>query len=269
MLTASKSPLISVIMGVYYRCDDTLPLIGSVKSIMEQTVSDFEFLICDDGSAKEAVSALDDLASRDSRIRLLRHGGLFTLPQKLNFCLDNARGRYIARMDDDDWSYPKRFECQIAALEENSGIDFVGSNVEIWFNGENTGERIFPEFPEINDFLFVQPFIHPTLLFRSRVFSNQRFSEDKHCLLCEDYDLLLRLYARSMTGMNIQDFLYRYTVDPSRTKKMRYRLNESITRYKRFGELGLLPRALPYVVKPLAVGLIPNGLLQKIKKKTQ
>lgn len=268
MPAASKTPLISVIMGVYYTREDTSMLVNSVASILGQTVPDFEFLICDDGSTEKAAKVLDELAASDSRIRLLRHGDLFTLPQKLNFCLDNARGKYIARMDDDDWSYPYRFERQLSALESHRGIDFVGSSVEIWFNGVKTGEKTFPEFPAIRDFLFVQPFIHPALMFRSSVFSTHRYSEDKHCLLCEDYDLLLGLYSCSIAGMNISEFLYRYTVDPSRKKKMRYRMNECVTRFRRFRELGLLPRALPYVVKPVVVGMIPNKALNMIKQKT-
>ena len=160
-------PVISVLMGVYYRKTDTALLERSVRSILEQTFGDFEFLICDDGSTAEAASLLEDLATEDSRIRLIRVGTLFSLPQKLNACLAVARGKFLARMDDDDWSDHRRFEKQIHALETNPGAAFVGSNVLLWRDGVCVGSRELPARPTIQDFLFVQPFIHPTLVFRA------------------------------------------------------------------------------------------------------
>lgn len=62
------SPQISVIMGVYYRKEDTTPLYRSIRSILLQTNTDFEFLICDDGSTDEAVAQIDRLAQQDHRI---------------------------------------------------------------------------------------------------------------------------------------------------------------------------------------------------------
>lgn len=262
-------PVISVLMGVYYRKADTALLERSVRSILEQTFVNFEFLICDDGSTTEAVSLLEDLAAEDSRIRLIREGTLFSLPQKLNACLAAARGRYYARMDDDDWSVPQRFEKQLRALEENSEVAFVGSNVLLWRDGSCVGSRELPPRPTVQDFLFVQPFIHPSLVFRAETLrAVGGYSEDSHCILCEDYDLLLRMYARGYWGINLTDELLCYTVPaPSEhRRKMKYRFNESVTRYHRFRELKLLPKALPYVLKPVVVGLLPGQLVQWLKK---
>lgn len=263
-------PLISVIMGVYYRNGDTGILRHSVESILNQTISDFEFLICDDGSSQQAVEMLNDISSTDNRVKLLRKGNLISLPQKLNYCLKNAKGKYIARMDDDDWSYPMRFETQVSALECCDNIAFVGSNVELWRNGVCVGERILPENPEKEDFLFVQPFIHPALIFRREALNSVGgYSEDKHVVLCEDYDILLRLYAMSYKGKNLSEKLLRYTLPSSQTKKrrMKYRINESVTRFRRFKELKMLPKALPYVFKPVVVGLIPEKVLDRLKRR--
>ncbi len=269
MCEASRHPLISVIMGVYYCSADVGLLLRSVNSILGQTLDDLELLICDDGSSDEAMNALNELAICDDRIRILRKGMLFTLPQKLNYCLDYAEGRYIARMDDDDWSYPDRLEKQLAALEKFPEEAFVGSNVELWCNGRKVGARKLPEFPQKEDFLLVQPFIHPALMFRAEALKAYRYSESRRCLLCEDYDLLLRMYADSKHGMNLQNDLLRYSVPASGVKKrkMRYRFNECATRLKRFSALGMMPKALPYVVKPIVVGLIPDAMLRRIKEK--
>lgn len=265
----AAAPVVSVLMGVYYRKADTVLLERSVRSILEQTFRDFEFLICDDGSTAEAASLLENLAAEDSRIRLVRVGTLFTLPQKLNACLEAAHGRLLARMDDDDWSEPQRFEKQLRALEENPGAAFVGSNVLLWQNGTCVGSRELPSRPTVQDFLFVQPFIHPTLIFRTEALrAVGGYSEDPHCILCEDYDLLLRMYARGYWGINLTDELLCYTVPApgEHRRKMKHRFNESVTRYHRFRELKLLPKALPYVLKPVAVGLLPGQLVQWLRK---
>lgn len=257
-------------MGVYYRQSDTTCLKRSVESILSQTLADFELLICDDGSVEEAVELLDQLARSDHRIRLIRRGDLVTLPQKLNACLRVSTGKLIARMDDDDWSAPDRFAKQVAALAVHPNIAFVGSNVELWRSGKRVGERRLPLRPTPADFLFVQPFIHPTLMFRAEALKQVGgYSENRFCLLCEDYDLLLRLYAIQCVGMNLEEQLLYYSLPELEKvkRKMRYRINESVTRYRRFRELGMLPRALPYVVKPIAVGLVPTNLLHVLKRK--
>ena len=95
------------------------------------------------------------------------------------------------------------------------------------------------------------------------------YSEDRHCLLCEDYDLLLRLYAKGFTGRNLPERLLIYTL-PSTAKGSRtivHRWNETVTRWRRFRELGVLGRAWPYVCKPLAVGLLPEHLLRRLKER--
>ena len=244
-------------------------MVRSIESILNQTFDNFELLICDDGSSCQACAYLDDIASRDSRVRLIREGSLFTLPQKLNACLKNAKGHKIARMDDDDASHPDRFKKQVDYLNEHPEVAFVGSLVHLYQNGSIVGTRSFPEFPSVRDFFFTQPFIHPALMFqRECLFAVGGYSEKKHCILCEDYDLLLRLYSAGYSGANLQEILFDYTIPLTAhgNRKMKHRWNEVVTRYIRFRELGELPRAFPYVIKPIIVGLIPEKILRKLKK---
>lgn len=261
-------PLISVLMGVYYRREDTALLCRSIQSILNQSKPDFEFLICDDGSTAEAVKVLDRFAEKDQRIHLVRPGNKYALAEKLNACLQQARGELIARMDDDDYSHPDRFEKQTACLQDHPEIDFLGSNVSIWDGNKITGKQVFPEYPKVEDFLFRQPFIHPSMMFRKdALLAVNGYSEESHCILCEDYDLLLRLYAAGYRGMNQQEALLDYTVlkKAHSGRKMRHRWNEAVTRWKRFRELNLLPSALPWVIKPIVVGVLPEKLLNKLK----
>ncbi len=270
MHTLPIEPLVSVIMGVRYRRKDLSLLERSVQSILDQTLGDFEFLICEWDSTKEAKARIERFAVEDKRIRMIEGNGADTLAAKLNRCLKQAKGRYIARMDDDDYSHADRLEKQLSFLLQNEEAAFVGCNVTLIQNGQRAGQRMLPSHPTVEDFYFTQPYIHPSLLFRREVpAAVGGYSEDKRQILCEDYDLLLRLYAKGYQGVNLQEPLLDYTVSANvkETRKMRHRLNETRTRYERFKELGRLPEALPWVVKPIVVGLLPEGLLKGLKAK--
>ena len=265
-----KGPLISVIMGVYYRRNNLDLLQRSIQSILSQTYHEFELLICDDGSIDTAKEMLDHFAQSNVCIRLIRRGNLFSLPEKLNICLESAQGLLIARMDDDDISHPQRFEKQAAYLEQHPTVDFVGSNVRLLRGEKIWGIRQLPERPQVRDFFFVQPYVHPAIMFRRKVLLTVGgYSEDRYCQKCEDYDLLLRLYEQGYHGVNLQECLLDYTI-PDTAKGSRTigdRWSEAVTRYRRFQSLDLLPGAWPYVVKPLAVGLLPEPVLAFVKNK--
>lgn len=260
--------LISVIMGVRYRRKSTELLERAVESILCQSYERLEFLICFRESTAQAMDYLYRCEKNDNRIILIDGSSCGNFQQQLNLCLQNAKGSWIARMDDDDFSFPNRLQIQLDFLRANPEISFVGCNVNLCYSGRRSGERQFPPLPQVRDFLITQPFIHPTLLFRRDCLEAVGgYGEDSFCVLCEDYDLLLRLYEKGFQGANIQQPLFDYSISASAKskRKMPHRFNETVTRWKRFGALGLLPRALPYVVKPLIVGLLPEKLLKKLK----
>lgn len=268
----NDEPLISVLMGVMYRRESVDLLERSIRSIQNQTYSNWELLICDDGSIETVRRYMDETAAQDARVHLIRGCPRTDLASKLNWCLTKAKGSYIARMDDDDWSDPQRFEKQFHILKSKPMIAFIGCNVRLWRDGQIVGLRELPEQPEIRDFLFVQPFIHPTLMFRRQVLEAVGgYCDAPRCLGCEDYDLLLRCYEAGFIGINVQKPLLVYTLPALDRKKrtMALRWNEGKTRYIRFKALGLLPGALPFVIKPVLVGLLPKFLLAKMKKMTQ
>ena len=267
-MCCEERPLVSVIMGTRYRREDTGLLERSVKSILDQTYRDIELLICSDGSTTEAMALLEQMAGRDRRIRMIEGRGCSDLAKKLNACFKAAQGRYIARMDDDDFSHADRLEKQVRFLEGNEDISFVGCNVALVQSGRYTGERRLPQRPTVEDFYFTQPYVHPALMFRREALEAVGgYSEDADCILCEDYDLLLRMYRAGYVGANIQESLLDYTVWTGANRKMHDRMNEGRTRYKRFKDLGKLPGAWPYVVKPIVVGLLPGAVRERIRKK--
>lgn len=264
-------PTISVIMGVYSHEENLFPLKLAIKSILEQSFRDFELLICDDGSVDSIKTFLDEAQQADRRIHLLRFGNRITLPQKLNSCIQQAKGRYIARMDDDDQSMPLRFMHQLDYLQKNPEAAFVGCNViKVSSDGERREYR-YPEWPKTSDFRFSIPYVHPAIMFRkSAIETVGGYSESPDCILCEDMELLMRMHAKGLRGANLQEVLFVYSMVGVETKRRPFyaRLNETKVRYRGFRQLGLLPGAFIYVIKPLIVGMLPlswNNQMRKIR----
>lgn len=261
--------LISVIMGVRYLRPELNTLRRSVDSILAQTYSDFELVICERGSTEQAKALLAEYAMRDSRIRLISGEETGSFSEQLNVCLKESYGAWIARMDDDDFSFPERFEKQIEYLRSHDAA-FVGCNVRLVQDGADAGVQCFPETPQARDFLFSMPFIHPALMFRRDVLENVGgYSALPRCERCEDYDLLMRLYEKGYYGANLQEFLFAYSLPHNgiSTRNFRDRTNEVRTRWTRFAALGLFPLALPYAIKPWIIWLLPQKMLKRLKEK--
>lgn len=111
--------LISVIMPVYNTASF---LKESIRSVLDQTIDDFEFIIVDDASTEPVVDVVESFG--DPRIKLLRNKENIGLTKSLNICLDVAKGEFLARQDGDDISMPTRFEKQLELFNEKVG--FVG-----------------------------------------------------------------------------------------------------------------------------------------------
>ena len=128
------NPKVTVLMPVY---NGEIYLAEAIESILNQTFADFEFLIIDDGSTDNTWGILSSY--NDNRIRLTRNPKNVGLIESLNNALTLAIGHYIARIDADDISLPKRLEKQKEFLDKNLEIALVGSWVEII---DRQGKRI-------------------------------------------------------------------------------------------------------------------------------
>ena len=264
-----ETPAVSVIMSVY-NAEDTLR--QAVESILNQTLSDFELIICDDASTDGTWAQLKALAERDGRIVLLQNPTNLKLGAALNRCLDLARGRYIARMDGDDWSAPERLARQREFLDSRPELALVGSRCRFFHRipGDMSRDYWFVREPQPEDFLMTMPFIHPALMLRAESLrAIGGYVGDDWACRSEDYDMLMRLYASGGRGANLDEALYYFRLDEGtyRRRKYRYRVNEARVKWKGFSAMGLMPRGIPYALKPLVVGLIPHGLLDKLKKR--
>ena len=164
-------PAISVVMSTYNRVA-FLP--RSIDSILNQTFKDFEFIIINDGSPDETSRVLSLFARKDKRIRIITNEENKGLIYSLNKGLDEARGKYIARMDDDDIALSTRFEKQYAFMEQNPDFAVVGSWIGQPNNGKKWGfhDETNPDKVKMMMYLNSVPISHPASFLR-RSFLNK------------------------------------------------------------------------------------------------
>lgn len=150
----------------------------AIESILNQTYSNFEFIIIDDCSTDDSVSVIKSY--EDSRIRLYKNEKNIGLTKSLNVALDLCKGEYIARMDSDDISEPIRFEKQIEYLMAHKNVIVCGTwarNFGDWKN-YNSHETICRSIPNRETYRIFQLFgNNPNIVHISAMFN--------HCLLFE------------------------------------------------------------------------------------
>lgn len=162
----------------------------AIQSILDQTFQNFELLIIDDGSTDTTAYKISTY--KDSRIRSIRFDSNEGLINALNYGLSQAKGKYIARMDADDISHPKRLESQVNFLEVHSEHVLCGMSVQIL----PTCQKKFPLFSDNEiraGFLFSNVFYHSSVMFRSKVIFDHNLRYNLNYLGCEDYQLWIEL----------------------------------------------------------------------------
>ena len=201
-----QNPKVSVLMSVY---NGESHLGEAVESILNQTFTDFEFIIVDDGSTDSTWSILSDYAAQDKRIVLLQNKNNIGLAKSLNKGLAMVRGEYIARQDADDVSLSVRFANQVEYLDKNHEVGVLGTEVEVLDDCGlpmlDFNPPILPTTPGIVRWtLFFRCCLHhPTVMVRRRVYNNLGgYSPD--CPHAEDYELWLRLAAARIKICNLQ-----------------------------------------------------------------
>ena len=182
---------ITVLMPVY---NGESHLRIAIESILNQTYKDFEFLIIDDASTDSSREIIKSF--RDPRLRLIRNRVNVGLNKTLNIGLAVAQNKYIARMDQDDISYPERLSKQVLYLDQNPDVGVCGTAVEIL---DKTGKKTKLVFPAENNlirwsFCFYNPMAHPTVMIRKKIVEQVKgYSVLDRAHYAEDYDLWSRL----------------------------------------------------------------------------
>lgn len=207
----------------------------AIDSILNQTFTDFEFIIVDDGSTDDTAQIIQSYG--DERIYYLKKELNSGIADSLNIGIKAAKGTYIARMDDDDVSITTRFVEQLKVFKSNGDIVFCGSNVS-----DNNSEPL--RTPEKHDDIFLEllfrnPIFHPTVMIKRKILIDNLYKKDT--VPSEDYELWSRLIFKGKFYQIQRPLLYCRTHQTSVTVNRRHeqlQQNISITKFM-FEKIGL------------------------------
>lgn len=207
MTMHDHKPLISVIMPARNAGNF---VVEAVRSIQQQTVTDWEFLIVNDGSTDNTGALLDEFAAKDKRIRVLHNKSGKGISSSLNHLLRIAKGKFIARMDADDISLPDRFAKQLSYLAEHPDVVACGGSAHM-IDGEGKifAEKMFPTDPEVLYQMIMRmvPIQHPIMMARAHVMKKYRYDETMST--AEDVDMFFKLLQDGNLG-NVPHVIYKY-----------------------------------------------------------
>lgn len=202
----------------------------TLQSITNQTERNFEFIIINDCSTDNSLEIIERHRLADPRIVILNNTKNLKLPASLNKGIKAAKGKYIARMDADDIALPNRFELQLAAMEDNQEIDFLGGRVKCFYDSSNESNAYSDakqmeaiHFNFISDSLLINDtkeliknstvvttrLCHSTLFGKTSAFKELLYTED---VFAEDWDLYNRAINRGYSISKIPDVIVHYRI---------------------------------------------------------
>ncbi len=201
-----KTPLVSVIMSVY---NNEKHLKEAVKSILNQTYTDFEFIIINDGSNDDCLDILLEYQKNNNQVLIIDQKNI-GLTKSLNRGIQLARGKYIARQDADDKSLPERLEKQVQFLEANPDYFLIGADYKIIDEFSNVIGK--PEIPVPIDNYEIKAainkynaFIHSLVMFRNDT-NSMGYLYDTSYKYSQDYELWIRILEHH-NGYNLPEVL--------------------------------------------------------------
>jgi glycosyltransferase involved in cell wall biosynthesis len=219
---ADMTELVSVLLATRNRAES---LSKALASIQKQTHPNLEILVLDDASSDATPALLARISAADPRLRVLRNEVSSGLANALNRLINESRGVYLARMDDDDWAYPQRIERQLAHMRAEQ-LDVCGT----WYRRVAGIRRSYMR-PAVSheaicaELLFQPPLLHPSVVLRKAAIDRcGGYREDyPHA---EDYELWTRLAPQCRFG-NVPEILMDYTLS---SRQVSNRHNDAQTR---------------------------------------
>lgn len=203
-------PEVSVLLPVH-NAESTLA--AALNSILRQTFTAFEVIAVDDGSTDGSLNILKSFAARDARVRVIP-AGRGGIVKALNAGLSGARAEFVARMDADDLSHPRRLELQVDYMRKHEDCDLLGSAVRLFprprlmggmLHYERWVNSVIAPGEILRDFFIESPFPHPSVMFRRDAVLSLGGYRDMGWP--EDYDLWLRMAEAGMGMAKLPDTL--------------------------------------------------------------
>ncbi|MCS6836544.1 MAG: glycosyltransferase [Anaerolineae bacterium] len=225
MAWADVVPTVSIVMSVY---NDPDGFVQAYNSIQAQTLSDYEFIVINDGSTDERTGWLiSEYAAaqwRDGRMRGWDNHHNLGLATSLNVGVEMSRSPLIARQDSGDLSHPERLARQVAFMQAHPEVVLLGTGGRMV---DSRGQVIAPILRQHDDAALRQAlrednaFTHGSVVFRKEAF--QRVGGYDECFpASQDYDLFVRLADVGQVA-NLPDALYDWRFDPRSTTFARFR----------------------------------------------
>ena len=199
------NPTISVIMSTY---NEEKYIETSLKSLLNQTFSDFEIIIVDDASVDNTRILIEKL--EDKRIHLICNEENQGLTKNLNQALKYAKGKYIARMDGDDIALPRRFEKQVKYMDRHPDTMLVSCYTKSF--GDSDLIFALPDNSEILKIrMLVRPvYAHPGFMMR-RELVEAGYQYDEEYRTAQDYEFASRVAGKFKIGL-VPEVLLLYRV---------------------------------------------------------
>ncbi len=257
---------ISVLMSAY---NEEKFVSDAIESILKQTRSDFEFIIINDGSIDKTYEIIQRHAEKDKRIKIISHGNKEGLAKSLNDGIKIAKGRYIARMDGNDISFPQRLEKQIDFLEAHSEVGAVGT----YFKEVDEKGNVLPRkqnpvlWKDVRKALFhYNPISHPSVMMRKGLLEKLG-GYDESFRTAQDYELFCRIAEVSQLRNLPEILLLRRIPKKASSGKMRQQTIDSL----RIQLLMLKRRLYPwyyfiFLVKTLVAFTISPSIRETIRR---
>ena len=202
--------LISVLLPVY---NSEKYIERAVYSILNQSYSNVELIVCDDGSSDKSYSIVKSLAKKDKRIRLFKNKGNLGKVATINLYKKYCLGEYITIHDSDDYSDEKRFEYLLNEFKKDNELNMVGSYCHIV---SEKGKRLRIDERETDYFLILErlvinsQFNGATVLMKKKAWDEAGgYRKYFNNYAYEDYDLTARI-ALAYKAINIALPLYFY-----------------------------------------------------------
>jgi glycosyltransferase involved in cell wall biosynthesis len=217
-----SEPAVSVVMSVYSRTY----LREAVESILNQDLAGFEFVIVDDSVNAETAALLDAYAQSDARIVLHHNAENLGQTRSLNLGFGLARGRYLARQDDDDISLPGRLRAEAAYLDAHPEVGLVGTQMVLIGSDGQPLDSLAPFATDNANLqaalLAACPFCHGSVMMRRAALAGLDLY-DIELRPAEDYDLWLRL-AEVTQLANLEAAYYQFrSHGTSQSRRQRHR----------------------------------------------
>ena len=206
----NQEPLVSVLMAAY-NAERTVR--EAVESVFHQEYSNWELLVVDDASSDGTPGILAELSAGEPRMKVFRNKRNLGFSGTRNRLLElaSSQAEYLAVLDSDDLSYPKRLQLQVAFLQSNPEFAAVGCCLRILnAEGRVIGRRDYPLAPSVirEQSLQVNPVPHSSLMVRHSI-ARQVGGYDSSLACCEDYDYIMRILERGEIG-NLTEYAVGY-----------------------------------------------------------